>query len=91
MLRLSNPHSRFTYHCLAAGFILASTITPLSAEAVQVEEAAKFLLILAASAESEGRMACKETDMVFQMKKHEIPVDAKANVAWSFTPEQTRF
>ena len=29
--------------------------------------------------------------MVMQLKKSEISVDAKANVAWSFTPEQTKF
>jgi len=56
-----------------------------------VEEAAKFLLILASSAGSEGRVACKEMDMAMQLKKREISVDAKANVAWAFTPEQTRF
>ena len=29
--------------------------------------------------------------MVFQLKKQDISVDAKANVAWSFTSDQTRF
>ncbi|WLT33391.1 hypothetical protein [Geothrix sp. PMB-07] len=63
----------------------------LHAEGVPVQDAAKFLLILASSAGSEGRVACKELDMVIQLKKQEISVDAKAQVAWSFTPEQTRF
>ena len=36
-------------------------------------------------------MACKELDMVIQLKKQEISVDAKANVAWAFTPAQTKF
>jgi hypothetical protein len=64
---------------------------PVHAEGVPVQDAARFLLILAASAGSEGRVACKEMDMVMQLKKQEISVDAKANVAWSFTPEQTKF
>jgi len=64
---------------------------PLAADEVPVREAAKFLLILATSAGSEGRVACKEIDMVMQLKKSEISVDAKANVAWSFNPDQTRF
>lgn len=64
---------------------------PLPAEGVPVEEAAKYLLILAASAGSEGRVACKELDMVIQLKKQEISVDAKANVAWAFSPAQTKF
>jgi hypothetical protein len=91
MPRLSGPHARTVYRALGAVVVLVSVISPLFAEAVPVEEAAKFLLILAASAGSEGRVACKESDMVFQMKKHEISVDAKANVAWSFTSEQTKF
>jgi hypothetical protein len=70
---------------------VATASTPLSAGGVTVEEAAKFLLILASSAGSEGRVACKALDMVMQLKKSEISVDAKANIAWSFTPEQTKF
>ncbi|MBI1752243.1 MAG: hypothetical protein HY014_04835 [Acidobacteria bacterium] len=73
----------------AAALLLLQPV--LGAEGVPVQEAAKYLLILAASAGSEGRVACKELDMVAQLKKQEISVDAKARVAWSFTPEQTRF
>ncbi|MBP1771843.1 MAG: hypothetical protein H6P99_1006 [Holophagaceae bacterium] len=69
--------------------VLASP--PLAAGEVPVEEAAKYLLILATSAGSEGRVACKELDMVMQLKKQAISVDAKARVAWAFTPEQTGF
>jgi hypothetical protein len=69
----------------------ALVATPLAAEGVPVEEAAKYLLILATSAGSEGRVACKELDMVIQLKKQEISVDAKANVAWAFTSAQTKF
>lgn len=72
-------------------FLLVACAFPLNAEDVPVQEAAKFLLILANSAGSEGRVACKELDMVIQLKRQEISVDAKANVAWAFTPEQTRF
>ena len=71
--------------------LMAGLFLPLQAEAVPVSEAAKFLLILATSAGSEGRVACKELDMVIQLKKQEISVDAKANVAWSFTSDQTKF
>lgn len=71
--------------------LLPALLPALQAEGVPVQEAAKYLLILAASAGSEGRVACKELDMVAQLKKQEISVDAKAQVAWSFTPEQTRF
>jgi hypothetical protein len=71
--------------------LVALAPRPLSAEGVSVEEAAKFLLILASSAGSEGRVACKEMDMAMQLKKREISVDAKANLAWAFTPEQTKF
>jgi hypothetical protein len=70
---------------------MTTAFIPLTAEAVPLEEAVRFLLILASSAGSEGRVACKELDMVVQLKKREISVDAKANVAWAFTPEQTRF
>ena len=91
MLRRSqNPFffaSRIQALVLTAGCALA----PLAAENVPVPEAAKLLLILANSAGSEGRVACKELDMVIQLKKQDISVDAKANVAWAFTPEQTRF
>jgi hypothetical protein len=90
MLRLSHP-SRPHFKPLGALVLVASASLPAPAEGVPVPEAAKFLLILAASAGSEGRVACKEMDMVMQLKKQEISVDAKANVAWSFTPEQTRF
>jgi hypothetical protein len=64
---------------------------PLAGGDVSVEEAAKFLLILATSAGSEGRVACRELDMVIQLKKQAISVDAKASVAWAFTAEQTKF
>jgi hypothetical protein len=63
----------------------------MAAQGVPLEEAAKLLLILATSAGSEGRVACKELDMVIQLKKQEISVDAKANIAWAFTPAQTKF
>ncbi len=76
---------------LGVPVLVALAAMPLSADGVSVEEAAKYLLILAASAGSEGRVACKELDMVFQLKKQEISVDAKANVAWAFTPAQTKF
>ena len=74
-----------------APVLIAFTCLPLPAEGVSVEEAAKFLLILASSAGSEGRVACKEMDMAMQLKKREISVDAKANVAWAFNPAQTKF
>jgi len=82
---------RAVSRALGAQALVALASLPLSAEGVSVEEAAKYLLILATSAGSEGRVACKELDMVFQLKKQEISVDAKANVAWAFTPAQTRF
>lgn len=84
------PHAAFR---LVAGsaLILAVAPAPLAGGEVPVEEAAKFLLILATSAGSEGRVACRELDMVFQLKKQAISVDAKAHVAWAFTAEQTRF
>jgi len=63
----------------------------LMAEDISVEEAAKFLRILASEAGSEGRIACKDVDMVIQLKKQDISIDAKANVAWAFNPQQTRF
>jgi len=82
---------RAVSRALGAQALVALASLPLSAEGVSVEEAAKYLLILATSAGSEGRIACKELDMVFQLKKQEISVDAKANVAWAFTPAQTKF
>ncbi len=91
MLRRPRPFSRMVHLCLEGAILVSMTTTPLVAEGVPVEEAAKFLLILANSAGSEGRVACKELDMVMQLKKSEISVDAKANVAWSFTPDQTKF
>jgi len=90
MLRLSQPLYRQLSRYLHAAALTSLAATPLLAEGVPVEEAAKFLLILANSAGSEGRVACKELDMVMQLKKSEISVDAKANVAWSFTSDQTR-
>jgi hypothetical protein len=71
--------------------LVALATMPLRADGVSVEEAAKYLLILATSAGSEGRVACKELDMVIQLKKQEISVDAKANVAWAFSSSQTKF
>jgi hypothetical protein len=84
------PRSHLS-RALAVPILMALAALPLSAEGVSVEEAAKFLLILASSAGSEGRVACKELDMVIQLKKHDISVDAKANIAWAFTPAQTKF
>jgi hypothetical protein len=81
----------FVSRTLAATVLLSVVTLPMAAEGVPVEEAAKLLLILAASAGSEGRVACKELDMVIQLKKREISVDAKANIAWAFTPAQTKF
>ncbi|GLH72367.1 hypothetical protein GETHLI_08690 [Geothrix limicola] len=76
---------------LGAAILVAAASSSAFAEAVPVPEAAKFLQILASSAGSEGRVACKELDMVMQLKKQDISVDAKANLAWSFTADQTRF
>lgn len=93
MLRQIRPlyHPRAA-RCLGiAALVAVLPAAPLLAEGVPVEEAAKFLLILAGSAGSEGRVACRELDMVIQLKKADISVDAKANVAWSFTSDQTRF
>ncbi len=89
----SCPHSqiRVRFQQASVAVLLCMVPSALRAQGVPVEEAAKFLLILANSAGSEGRVACKELDMVMQLKKSEISVDAKANVAWSFTPEQTKF
>ena len=86
---------RFPTHraipALVSPVLVVMAAMPLAADGVSVEEAAKFLLILASSAGSEGRVACKELDMVIQLKKQEISVDAKANVAWAFSPSQTKF
>lgn len=88
MLRRS--HHSFALNTLVIPALVAIHTPPLRAADVPVSEAAKLLLILANSAGSEGRVACKELDMVIQLKKQDISVDAKANVAWAFTPEQTR-
>jgi hypothetical protein len=77
--------------CLALSLLVLASPSLLRAEGVPVEEAARFLLILASAAHSDGRIACKEMDMAVQLKKRDISVDARANVAWAFTPEQTRF
>jgi len=65
---------------LAVPVLAVLAALPLSAGGVSVDEAAKYLLILATSAGSEGRVACKELDMVIQLKKQEISVDAKAKI-----------
>ena len=91
MLRRHPSFSSRGIRFLGVPALAALAVLPLAGEGVPVEEAAKFLLILANSAGSEGRVACKELDMVMQLKKSEISVDAKANVAWSFTPDQTKF
>ena len=89
------PKFSLTPRTLARTLVIPALVVlaarPLSADGVSVEEASKYLLILAASAGSEGRVACKELDMVIQLKKQEISVDAKANVAWAFNPSQTKF
>lgn len=90
MLRRTHPISLSVFKRLGVCTLVVVASLPIYAEGVPVQDAAKFLLILAASAGSEGRVACKEMDMVMQLKKQEISVDAKANVAWSFTPEQTK-
>jgi len=89
----SRPQSQISvrFRHVAVAALLCLVPSHLTAQGVPVDEAAKFLLILANSAGSEGRVACRELDMVMQLKKSEISVDAKANVAWSFTPEQTKF
>ena len=85
------PLTHALSRALAVPALVVLATQPLSADGVSVEEAAKYLLILATSAGSEGRVACKELDMVIQLKKQEISVDAKANVAWAFSPSQTKF
>ncbi len=84
-------HARSTILWVPTLVLIAMASLPLSGEEVPVEEAAKFLRILATTAGSEGRVACKELDMVIQMKKQGISVDAKANIAWAFTSSQTKF
>ncbi len=83
------PH--LLHRALRSPILVILATMPLAAEEVSVQEAAKFLMILASSAGSEGRVACKELDMVIQLKKQEISVDAKANVAWAFSQAQTKF
>ena len=87
----SCPHSqiRVRFQQASVAVLLCMVPSALRAQGVPVEEAAKFLLILANSAGSEGRVACKELD-IKTVAVHS-KVDAKANVAWSFTPEQTKF
>lgn len=91
MLRRTHPHLRTLCRCLEIPVLMVAAAASVRAEGVPVPEAAKFLQILASSTGSEGRVACKELDMVFQLKRQDISVDAKANVAWSFTPDQTKF
>lgn len=91
MLRPFHPFPQGASRGWRIAVLVAISCTPMLAQGVSVEEAAKFLLILASSAGSEGRVACKELDMVIQLKKQEISVDAKANIAWAFTPDQTKF
>ena len=71
--------------------LLLGAATASVAQGISVEEATKYLVILAASAGSEGRVACKELDMVVRLKKQGISVDAKANIAWAFSPDQAKF
>lgn len=63
---------------------------PLPAQDLGLDQVAHYLLIVAASAGSEGRVACRETDMAVELKRRGVSVDAKANVAWAFTAAQAR-
>jgi len=91
MVRRSHSVSSSLIQSFRVPVLVLAFAVSLAADGVPASEAAKFLLILANSAGSEGRVACKELDMVVQLKKQEISVDAKANVAWAFTADQTAF
>jgi hypothetical protein len=91
MVRHPNLFPSGVTRLLGTAVIVGLASVSISAEEVSVEEAVKYLLILASSAGSEGRVACKELDMVIQLKKQGISVDAKANIAWAFNPQQAKF
>lgn len=61
---------------------------PVQAQDMGMDQVANYLLIVAASAGSEGRVACREMDMAIQLKNRGVSVDAKANVAWAFSASQ---
>lgn len=65
-------------------------VAPAQAQDLGLDQVASYLLIVAASAGSEGRVACREMDMALQLKKRGVSVDARANVAWAFTGAQAR-
>jgi hypothetical protein len=89
-MRPSHPRPPVHLRLLAPASACLALAAPARAQDLGMDQVASYLLIVAASAGSEGRVACREMDMAIQLKKRGVSVDAKANVAWAFTAPQAR-
>lgn len=65
--------------------LAAPSATPQS-----VAELAPYLKMLSAQAGSPGRVACRDADMAFALKKEGVSLDALSRVAWAQTAAQVQ-
>lgn len=61
-----------------------------AAPQVPASELATFLKVISASAGAPGRVACRDLDLAFELKKSGLSPDAKSPLAWAATPDQLR-
>lgn len=56
--------------------------------ALPMEDAARHLLTIAASAGYQGRIACRDLDMSLALKRQGISTDPRSPIAWAASPAQ---
>lgn len=55
-----------------------------------VAELAPFLKAISTQADSPGRVACRDADMAFALKKEGVSLDARSKVAWAQSTPQVQ-
>lgn len=64
------------------------TVSLVAQDALPMEDAAKHLLTIAASAGFQGRIACRDLDMSVALKRQGISTDPRSSIAWAATAPQ---
>lgn len=69
---------------------LAALVCVASPAPPTVAELAPILKMICTQAGTPGRLACRDADMAFALKKEGVSLDARSQAAWAATPEQVR-
>jgi hypothetical protein len=70
--------------------LLLVSLVSAAAPAVSTGELTSFLKVISASAGAPGRIACRDMDLSFELKKNGLSPDAKAPLAWAANEDQLR-